>query len=167
MSTGSAVSGYKVYERVVHGLSEVSDMFESGGVSEDVLEHFLDPLETDMVIDTLVHDGRGSTTAGATLSGLSGGVMHEYVVGCVSLAGEGERSGAVLVSTSPLSVDGVVSVSQTTSGIELEWDVPAVSSGSAVSGYIVYMDDGAGGDVDSVVTCGDGCLLYTSPSPRD
>ena len=45
VGTGSAVTGYKVYERAVHGLSEVSDVFESAGVSEEVMDHFLDPEE--------------------------------------------------------------------------------------------------------------------------
>ena len=100
-ANGSAVSGYKVYERAVHGLSVVSDLFESGGVSAAVLDHFLDPAESDMVVDTLVFDGRGSTGVSTVLSGLSGGVEYTYVVGAVSSAGEGERSAAVAVSTSP------------------------------------------------------------------
>eukprot|EP01052_Picozoa_sp_SAG31_P087657 SAG31_NODE_48883_length_164_cov_17.353846_1_plen_49_part_01 len=48
-----------------------------------------------MVIDTLVHDGRGSTDVSAVLSGLSGGVEFTYVVSAVSDAGEGERSESV------------------------------------------------------------------------
>ena len=37
-----------------------------------------------------------------------------------------------------------------TSGMELSWTAPEVSSGEAVTGYKVYRDDGAGGAVDVV-----------------
>ena len=45
-ANGSAVSGYKVYDRAVHHLSEVSDMFESGGVSAAAFDYFLDPVDS-------------------------------------------------------------------------------------------------------------------------
>ena len=154
VSTGSAVSGYKVYERVVHEPSAVSDLFESGGVSPEVLDHFLDPAESDMVIDTLVYDGRGNVDVRTTLSGLTGGTEYEYVLGVMSEAGEGNRSTSVTVSTSPAAVSGLRSVAQTTSGVELEWTAPVASTGLAVTDYVVYRDDGAGGAVEAVVECG-------------
>ncbi|MEC7001352.1 MAG: fibronectin type III domain-containing protein, partial [Actinomycetota bacterium] len=43
-----------------------------------------------------------------------------------------------------------MSVSQTTTGMELSWTAPEVTSGEAVTGYKVYRDDGAGGAVDVV-----------------
>jgi hypothetical protein len=137
-------------------------MFASGGVEEHVLDHFLDPLETDMVIDTLVYDGKSNAMPEVTLTAsLVGGEQHEYVIGTVSLAGEGERSAVVTASTSPAAVTSLTSVSQTTSGIELEWSAPLVSTGSAVIRYIVYQDDGAGGAVESVVSCESADALST------
>ena len=142
-----------MYERVVHGLSSVSEVFESAGVSEDVLDHFLDPAESDMVIDTLVHDGRGSTDVSSVVSGLSGGLEYTYVVSALSLSGEGERSDSVGVSTSPGAPSEFGSVDVRSDGVDLVWSGPAVSTGSGVTGYIVYMNDGAGGAELSTVVC--------------
>ncbi|MEC7000881.1 MAG: fibronectin type III domain-containing protein, partial [Actinomycetota bacterium] len=130
VSTGSAVSGFKVYERVVHGLSAVSDLFAAGGVSEDVVEHFLDPAESDMVIDTLVHDGRGSTDGRAVLSGLSGGVEYTYVVSAVSDAGEGERSESVAVSTSPAAPTGLHTTFVNYHTTSVAWLSPSAGTGA-------------------------------------
>eukprot|EP01050_Picozoa_sp_SAG11_P042232 SAG11_NODE_19352_length_468_cov_1.542005_2_plen_143_part_01 len=143
MSTGSAVSGYKVYERVVYDLYTSLDH----DLTVDGMSHFFGD-ETQYEVDTVIHHGVDSLSTSLHISNITGGSVHHYVVSALSSSGEGELNQPLSVSTSPSRVGGVVSVSQTTSGIELEWDVPAVSSGSAVSGYIVYMDDGAGGAVD-------------------
>ena len=62
-----------------------------------------------------------------------------------------DRSASLDVSTAAPAPTARTSVSQTTTGMELSWTAPEVSSGEAVTGYKVYRDDGAGtGSVDVV-----------------
>ena len=110
----------------------------------------------------MVYDGRSDSTASATLSGLSGGVEYAYVVATMSSAGEGDRSTALSASTSPPAPTDLSSVSQTTSSISLSWTAPASVGGAAVTGYTVYIDDGASGAIDSVVSCGGVDALSTT-----
>ena len=152
--SGAAVTGYKVYSRVVHSQSSVSHVFAEAGVGADVVEHFLDPEDQSMVLDTLVYDGRNDVTTATDpsteLNGLQGGSLYTYLVGALSDAGESDRSASLAVSTAAPAPTGLVSVSQTTTGMELSWTAPEVTSGEAVTGYKVYRDDGAGGAVDVV-----------------
>ena len=113
-----------------------------------------------------MYDGSDSTTTSTTLAGLSGGISYAYTVATLSSAGEGDRSTALLASTSPPAPTDLSSVSQTTSSISLSWSAPVVTSGAAVTGYTVYIDDGADGAIDSVVSCGggDACRITRSLS---
>ncbi|MEC7001438.1 MAG: fibronectin type III domain-containing protein, partial [Actinomycetota bacterium] len=86
----------------------------------------------------------------ATVSGLEGGRLYSFVVSGVSAAGEGAPSAAFTQSTSPGAPSGLASVVQTTSSITLEWTAPAEHGGDSVSEYVLYRDDGSGGDVASV-----------------
>ena len=54
-------------------------------------------------------------------------------------------------ATSPVQVDGVASVSQTTGSITAEWSAPSASVDNAASGYMVYHNDGVGGAEMSTV----------------
>ena len=110
-----------------------------------------------VVVDTVAYDGSSSTAVSTSLSGLIGGVSYDYVVAARSDAGEGERSAALSVSTSPPAPGSLDSVSQTTSSITLSWSAPLVTTGSAVTGYNVYIDDGSSGTPGDVpVSCGGG-----------
>ena len=137
--SGAAVTGYKVYARVVHSQSSVSDVFAEAGVGADVVEHFLDPEDQSMVLDTLVYDGRNDVTTATDpsteLNNLQGGSLYTYLVGALSDAGESDRSASLAVSTAAPAPTGLVSVSQTTTGMELSWTAPEVSTGEAVTGY--------------------------------
>jgi hypothetical protein len=116
-----------------------------------------------VVVDTVAYDGSSSTAVSTRLSGLIGGVSYDYVVAARSDAGEGERSAALSVSTSPPAPGSLDSVSQTTSSITLSWSAPLVTTGSAVTGYNVYMDDGSSGTPGDVpVSCGGGDALSTT-----
>ncbi|MGY8895048.1 MAG: fibronectin type III domain-containing protein, partial [Burkholderiales bacterium] len=141
IATGSAVTGYKVYSRVVQA-DATGVALQAGGGTDGV------------VIDTLVYDGRTDVTAATDptteLNALSGGSLYTYVVGVVSAAGESDRSASLDVSTSAPAPSGLTSVSQTTTGMELSWTAPVISTGEAVTGYKVYRDDGADGAVDVV-----------------
>eukprot|EP01050_Picozoa_sp_SAG11_P023762 SAG11_NODE_4875_length_1736_cov_8.597315_2_plen_363_part_01 len=145
VSTGSAVSGYKVYERVVHNSTAVSDVFESAGVSEDVVEHFLDPSEMNMVIDTLVYDGSLNVATLADLTSLNAGVMYSYVATAVSAAGEGDKSESISTSTSPSTPANLHVSSQSASSVGLAWDASLSTTGAPVTGYVLYRNDGLAG----------------------
>merc|ERR1740133_384907 len=54
---------------------------------------------------------------------------------------------------SPSVPIGLASAGLRTGGIDLVWTGPAASTGSAVTGYIVYRNDGAGGSELSTVAC--------------
>ena len=69
----------------------------------------------------------------------------------LSVAGEGDRSSAVPISTSPAAVSGQSSVAQTTSSISRSWDAVVVSGGEEVTGYIVHRSHGAEGADHSTV----------------
>jgi hypothetical protein len=129
-------------------------VFAENGVGADVVEHFLDPEDESMVLDTLVYDGRNDVTTATDptteLNALEGGSLYTYLVGVLSDAGESDRSASLDVSTAAPAPTALTSVSQTTTGMELSWTAPEVSSGEAVTGYKVYRDDGAGGAVDVV-----------------
>ncbi|MEC7001362.1 MAG: fibronectin type III domain-containing protein, partial [Actinomycetota bacterium] len=114
-----------------------------------------------VVVDTVAYDGSGDTAVSTSLSGLSGGVSYDYVVAARSSAGEGARSTALSVSTSPPAPGSVASVSQTTSSITLSWSAPVVTTGSAVTGYNVYINDGSNADPSTVVSCGGDALSTT------
>eukprot|EP01046_Picozoa_sp_COSAG06_P071365 COSAG06_NODE_20379_length_798_cov_0.721030_1_plen_265_part_11 len=156
VSTGSAVAGYKVYSRTVHSPSEVLDVFTSRGVDASVVDHVLSPERDDMITDTLVYDGRTdsetATDRTTELNNLAGGTKYTYLVGAVSSSGESDRSAALEVSTCAPAPSGLVSVSQTTTGTVLLWNAPAMGSGSAVTGYVVYRNSGVETSVD-VVAC--------------
>ena len=84
------------------------------GMARDVLSHFFAPEDTDMIIDTIVYDGRNRAATATTIAGLRGGVMHNYVVTAVSLSGESNRSSpAVSVSTCPTAPTNFTSVAET------------------------------------------------------
>eukprot|EP01045_Picozoa_sp_COSAG04_P030513 COSAG04_NODE_5329_length_1653_cov_35.607717_1_plen_330_part_10 len=110
----------------------------------------------------MVYDGRSDSTASTTLSGLSGGVEYAYVVATMSSAGEGDRSTALSASTSPPAPGSLIAVFSAHHTISLSWSAPVVTSGEAVTGYTVYIDDGADGAIDSVVSCGGGDALSTT-----
>ena len=140
----------------------MSDVGSSGGVPEDVLQTMLSESTDSVVVDTVAYDGSASTAVTTTLSGLSGGVSYDYVVAARSSAGEGVRSSALSVSTSPPAPGSVASLLQTTSSITLSWSAPVVTTGSAVTGYNVYMDDGITGTPSSLVSCVGGGALDTT-----
>ena len=112
-------------------------------------------LTDSVVIDSLVYDGRNDVTTATDptteLNDLEGGSLYTYLVGALSDAGESDRSASLDVSTAAPAPTALMSVSQTTTGMELSWTAPEVSSGEAVTGYKVYRDDGSGtGSVDVV-----------------
>jgi hypothetical protein len=125
-------------------------------VSASVVDHVLSPERDDMITDTLVYDGRTdsetATDRTTELNNLAGGTKYTYLVGAVSSSGESDRSAALEVSTCAPAPSGLVSVSQTTTGTVLLWNAPAMGSGSAVTGYVVYRNSGVGTSVD-VVAC--------------
>ena len=98
VASGAAeVTGYKIYKRTVYDETVIA----LAGVPEEVVDYFLDPTQSDMVVDALVYDGSVNTDASTTLTGLGGGELHTYVVTAMSAAGEGNRSLVVAVSTCP------------------------------------------------------------------
>ena len=153
VSTGSAVAGYKVYSRVLHAPGLGSG---SAGGSGGAIDHVSSGDGDAMAIDTLVYDGRTdsetATDRTTELNNLAGGTKYTYLVGAVSSSGESDRSAALEVSTCAPAPSGLVSVSQTTTGTVLLWNAPAMGSGSAVTGYVVYRNSGVGTSVD-VVAC--------------
>merc|ERR1711871_603796 len=155
VGTGPAVTGYTLYERVTHSLADVAG---ASGVPTSALQIMLSEDTDSVVVDTVAYDGSASTAVSTSLSGLRGGVSYDFVVAARSSAGEGVRSAAVSVSTSPPAPGSLESVTQTTSSITLSWSAPLVSTGSAVTGYKVYMDDGITGVPSSVVSCGGAAL---------
>merc|ERR1711871_1880036 len=159
VGTGPAVTGYTLYERVTHSLADVAG---ASGVPTSALQIMLSEDTDSVVVDTVAYDGSASTAVTTTLSGLSGGVSYDYVVAARSSAGEGVRSSALSVSTSPPAPGSVASVSQTTSSITLSWSAPVVTTGSAVTGYNVYMDDGITGTPSVAVSCVGGTALDTT-----
>eukprot|EP01047_Picozoa_sp_COSAG01_P075841 COSAG01_NODE_13125_length_1632_cov_1.497065_1_plen_544_part_11 len=151
---GAALTGYTLYERVTY---EMADVAASSGVPSSALQTMLSEDTDTVVVDTVAYDGSSSTAVSTSLSGLIGGVSYDYVVAARSDAGEGERSAALSVSTSPPAPGSLDSVSQTTSSITLSWSAPLVTTGSAVTGYNVYIDDGSSGTPGDVpVSCGGG-----------
>merc|ERR1711871_1888187 len=158
VGTGPAVTGYTLYERVTHSLADVAG---ASGVPTSALQIMLSEDTDSVVVDTVAYDGSASTAVTTTLSGLSGGVSYDYVVAARSSAGEGVRSSALSVSTSPPAPGSVASVSQTTSSITLSWSAPVVTTGSAVTGYNVYINDGSNADPSTVVSCGGDALSTT------
>ena len=98
VASETPVLGYKVYERVIHELSDVAD---AAGIPDSALQTMLSGSTDKVVVDSVVYDGRSDSTASTTLSGLSGGVEYAYVVATMSSAGEGDRSTALSASTSP------------------------------------------------------------------
>ena len=71
VASETPVLGYKVYERVIHELSDVAD---AAGIPDSALQTMLSGSTDKVVADTMVYDGRSDSTASTTLSGLSGGV---------------------------------------------------------------------------------------------
>ncbi|MEC7000236.1 MAG: fibronectin type III domain-containing protein, partial [Actinomycetota bacterium] len=140
---------------------EMGDIAAASGVPSSALQTMLSEDTDTVVVDTVAYDGRGSTDLSTSLSGLSGGVSYDYVVAARSDAGEGVRSTAVSVSTSPPAPGSLASVAQTTSSITLSWSAPVVTTGSAVTGYKLYIDDGSTGVPSSVVSCGGAALDTT------
>ena len=165
VSSGSPVTGFKVYQREVHEVSQITDLFESGGVEEDVVDHFLSPSEEAMVVDTLLPASRAvinTTQRLAVISGLTGGANETYVVSAVSNAGEGNRSEPLSVSSCPPAVGGLSSLSQTTSAIVLTWAAPTITTGLPVTSYTVKRNNGTlSADVSVAVVC-DGTALATT-----
>jgi hypothetical protein len=167
VSTGAdTVTGYKLYQRVVHDVSEVADVFSASGVSEQVFDHFLDPADNQMVVDTLVYDGKTNLAVTTTVAGLSGGRSYTFVLAAVSQAGDGNRSVPLKASTSPPAPTGLSSPSQTTTAIEMEWVAPPVADdAAAVTGYALYRNNGAGGaQIDTLVNCANADALSTNCS---
>ena len=159
-----ALTGYTLYERVTYSMV---DLAASSGVPSSALQTMLSEDTDTVVVDTVAYDGSSSTAVSTSLSGLRGGVSYDYVVAARSAAGEGERSTALSVSTSPPAPGSLDSVSQTTSSITLSWSAPAVTTGSAVTGYNVYIDDGSSGTPGSVpVSCGGFCAVHDVHSKR-
>ena len=89
------------------------------------------------MIDSLVYDGRNdltmATDPSTDLNDLEGGSLYTYLVGVLSEAGESDRSASLDVSTAAPAPTALTSVSQTTTGMELSWMAPEVSSGDAVT----------------------------------
>ena len=154
-----------MYQREVHEVSQITDLFESGGVEEDVVDHFLSPSEEAMVVDTLLPASRAvinTTQRLAVISGLTGGANETYVVSAVSDAGEGNRSEPLSVSSCPPAVGGLSSLSQTTSAIVLTWAAPTITTGLPVTSYTVKRNNGTlSADVSVAVVCGGTALATT------
>ncbi|MGZ0248044.1 MAG: fibronectin type III domain-containing protein, partial [Alphaproteobacteria bacterium] len=140
------------------------DVGTSGAIPDDVLQTMLSQSTDTVVVDTVAYDGRASTAVTTTLSGLTGGASTSYVVAARSSAGEGDRSSALSVSTSPPAPGTLASVLQTTSSITLSWSAPVVTTGVAVTGYNLYIDDGSSGTPDTLVTTCSGAALDTGCS---
>ena len=117
--------------------------------------------------------GSGSCTYGPAsggtidVTGLVGGTMYKFSVAAKSEAGLGDRSVIMEVSTSSPIPDVPEATHQTASSISLEWSAPTVDTGVSETGYRVYE---VSVDLSATKTYSleyEGCLLYTSPSPRD
>ena len=88
-----AVTGYKIYDRVVTPLSDVTQAFEtSAGIAEATLDHFFDYELNEMVVDTLMYDGATSTESRTTIASLEGGKLYNFVIDALSDAGISNRS---------------------------------------------------------------------------
>jgi titin len=144
VATGHPVSGYRVYQRVVHELSDLM----GGDVPDAVLTHFFGDVYEDNVVwseDTEVYDGTDNTDTNVQVTGLSGGTLYEFVVGPLSLSGEGDRGTSVVQSTAPSAPAAPTASDATTSSLVVTFAAVAVPSGEPVTDYNVYRDDGLGG----------------------
>eukprot|EP01052_Picozoa_sp_SAG31_P011752 SAG31_NODE_673_length_12919_cov_143.235725_2_plen_1954_part_00 len=146
-TTGSEVTGYKVYRRFQYHFSDVFVSNYDDSVHFDLLlQHFFSGAHDDLIVDTLEYDGSGLPETAAELVALDGGTEYWFLVGALSEAGESGRSGSVVQSTAPPRVSSVRSTLQTTTSIALEWDVPEIPTGAEITGYKVYRNDGLGGE---------------------
>ena len=99
--------------------------------------------------------------ATATIDGLTGGTAYSYTVESLSDDGVGDVSAVATQSTSPAAPLDFSSTAHTSTSISLSWSAPVSDGGEAVAGYTVYVDDGSGGAIDSVVSCGGDALSTT------
>ncbi|MEC9052807.1 MAG: fibronectin type III domain-containing protein, partial [Actinomycetota bacterium] len=149
------VTGYKIYDRVVTPLSEVTEAFESAGIAEATLDHFFDYELNEMVEDTLMYDGSGETQSRTTIANLEGGKLYNFVIDALSDAGISNRSVVTSMSTCTPAPTNVTSVAHTTDDITVSWVAPVVASDAAqVERYVLYRNDGtADGALDIEVDC--------------
>eukprot|EP01051_Picozoa_sp_SAG22_P017823 SAG22_NODE_2843_length_2162_cov_1.319922_2_plen_656_part_01 len=160
VTTGSEVTGYKVYEHVV---TSISDLFAADVDDRAVFSNFFANGGEDIVQRVLVFDG-SSATASTTLSGLRAGSAYQLSVVASSAAGDGVHSSVLTTSVCPPQPTGLGSTDQSAHTIALNWEEPTVSTGAAVTGYIVYRNDGAGGAELSTEACDGRGSLDTSCS---
>jgi len=152
-ASGEPVTGYRVYQRVVHELNDLM----GGDVPDAVLAHFFGDVFNDYVVwseDTEVYDGAGNTATAVEVAGLAGGTLYEFVVAPLSLAGEGAKSTSVVQSTSPSAPGTPTAFDATTSSIVVGVPSVAVPSGQVTTSYNVYRDDGLGGTATPSVLAG-------------
>jgi hypothetical protein len=154
VTTGSPVTGYKVYERKTH---EFSDLF-SPTAANAAINHFFTGDASDLQIDTLVVDGSNSASTVANVSGLSGGRAYAFVLGMLSAAGEGNRTQVSNHSTCPPAPTSLTAVATSTTTVILRWSAPVVTTGVPTTGYQVLRNDGVGGPVDVVACDGTGLV---------
>ena len=137
------VTGYKIYDRVVTPLSEVTEAFESAGIAEATLDHFFDYELNEMVVDTIMYDGSGETQSRTTIANLEGGKLYNFVIDALSDAGISNRSVVTSMSTCTPAPTNVTSVAHTTDDITVSWVAPVVASDAAqVERYVLYRNDG-------------------------
>ena len=101
-------------------------------------------------LETVAYDGSKSNSTGGVVSGLAGGRLYSFVVSAFSTSGEGNRSAVISQSTAAPAISNVSSVAQKTTSITLAWSAPNVTTGAAVSTYLVYRNDGVSGAVTTV-----------------
>jgi hypothetical protein len=133
-----------VYQRIQH---ELADLFSSD-VPDFVLTHFFGESFQDSSVwhqDSLIYTGISATQTTVALTGLSGGVLYEFVVGATSASGEADRSAPVVQSTAPPAPLDLVVNNATSSSVSVSWTPPVTPSGEVVTGYHLYRDDGLGG----------------------
>jgi hypothetical protein len=132
------VSGVDMMEELAEFMSDVdSEKSSSDGEGGTTLE-------------TVAYDGSKSNSTGGVVSGLAGGRLYSFVVSAFSASGEGNRSAAMTQSTAAPAVAGVKSTAQKTTSITLAWSAPNVTTGSQVTTYLVYRNDGVSGAVTTV-----------------
>ena len=91
---------------------------------------------------TLGYDGSKSNATSGVVSGLQGGRLYSFVVSALSASGVSNRSAVLTQSTSSPAVEGVHSVHQSTTSVTLSWSAANVTTGSAVTSYVVYRSNG-------------------------
>eukprot|EP00744_Colponema_vietnamica_P003777 GILI01005732.1.p1 GENE.GILI01005732.1~~GILI01005732.1.p1 ORF type:complete len:2203 (+),score=253.12 GILI01005732.1:565-6609(+) len=97
---------------------------------------------------SVVYDGLNQpSTLQATVSPLLTGNTYSFVVSAISAAGESPQSNRAIYITArvPDSPTNFRRLSSTTGSITLTWDAPADNGGLVLTGYEVWMDDGAAG----------------------